>query len=78
MQFLKNGEFDFQTDDWERKIGENVAHTQKRFYSLVASIAVSNEKLSQRVLILTVITVVLAGIQIMPLLITFFSWIAGM
>lgn len=65
-----------EINDNDRNIDENVAHAQKRFYSLVANIALSNNKLSKRVQVLTIIAVVFAAIQVLPLIISFFSWLS--
>lgn len=59
----------------ERGIDENVAHAQKRFYSLIANIAVSNKKLSNRVLILTLITVTFTAIQVLPIIWNIIKWL---
>lgn len=56
-----------EINDDDRTIEENIAHAQKRFYSLVANIAASNEKLSNRVYILTIITVLFAALQVLPI-----------
>ncbi len=65
-----------EINDEERGIDENIAHSQKRFYSLVANIAKTNDKLAKRVLVLTVLTVIFALIQVIPILIIFFKWVS--
>lgn len=67
-----------EINDEDRSISENVAHAQKRFYSLIANIAESNRKLSDRVLTLTIISVVFATIQIIPLISKFFKWFGSL
>ena len=60
----------------DRSLDENIAHAQKRFFSLVANVAESNNKLAKRVFILTVIAVAFTVIQLIPALIQAFIWLS--
>jgi len=72
-QLLTDIHEEINTED--RKIEENIAHAQKRFYSLMANVAVNNEKLANRVYVLTFITVIFAIINFIPLVFAFFKWL---